>query len=300
MDLHASGQLKHYVDESKEVSGKFDAGFASVIDVLKDLKIVSFGGYRYGKEQRGEGELPLSGPLPRDIEPASYHDFVGGSSITKHFNRLWVQFGGDYGYTNYDSGALPSLSGLTRDTRTGSRIEGLGKLGYEILPNTSIFVEGRVNERFHKDAFDAAGNVIDFDSNGYKMLGGLFYELTNLTRAEFGLGYMEQTCRFSGVQDLSTWTYRGAVKWEMTPFVLLQFTANRDLGGPSFAARLSTRVDSEVAARADYAIRRDVILSAVLGLVLRALSVHTAMRNCTGDGGRPSGFGDQVADPKPP
>ena len=31
----------------------------------------------------------------------------------------------------------------------------------------------------------------------------------------------------------------------------------------------------------------------------RVTPVHTAMRNCTGDEGRPFGFGDQVADPKP-
>src|ERR1700704_6993221 len=36
------------------------------------------------------------------------------------------------------------------------------------------------------------------------------------------------------------------------------------------------------------------------GLVSRVTPVHTAMRNCTGDEGRPFGFGDQVADPKPP
>src|ERR1700683_4819534 len=29
-------------------------------------------------------------------------------------------------------------------------------------------------------------------------------------------------------------------------------------------------------------------------------AVHTAMRNCTRDEGRPFGFGEQVADPKPP
>jgi hypothetical protein len=32
----------------------------------------------------------------------------------------------------------------------------------------------------------------------------------------------------------------------------------------------------------------------------RASPVHTALRNCTGDEGGPFGFGDQVADPKPP
>jgi hypothetical protein len=34
--------------------------------------------------------------------------------------------------------------------------------------------------------------------------------------------------------------------------------------------------------------------------VSRASPVHTAVRNCTRDEGRPFGFGDQVADPKPP
>jgi hypothetical protein len=35
-------------------------------------------------------------------------------------------------------------------------------------------------------------------------------------------------------------------------------------------------------------------------LVSRGSPVHTAVRNCTGDEGGPFGFGDQVADPKPP
>ena len=36
------------------------------------------------------------------------------------------------------------------------------------------------------------------------------------------------------------------------------------------------------------------------GLVSRESPVQTAVRNCTGDEGGPFGFGDQVADPKPP
>ena len=38
----------------------------------------------------------------------------------------------------------------------------------------------------------------------------------------------------------------------------------------------------------------------VVGLVSRVSPVHTVVRNCTGDEGGPFGFGDQVADPKPP
>jgi hypothetical protein len=41
-------------------------------------------------------------------------------------------------------------------------------------------------------------------------------------------------------------------------------------------------------------------LESAMGLVSRASPVQTAVRNCTRDEGGPFGFGDQVADPKPP
>ena len=43
-----------------------------------------------------------------------------------------------------------------------------------------------------------------------------------------------------------------------------------------------------------------VTRESVPGLVSRVSPVQTALRNCTGDEGGPFGFGDQVADPKPP
>src|ERR1700681_2228083 len=41
-------------------------------------------------------------------------------------------------------------------------------------------------------------------------------------------------------------------------------------------------------------------VTSAVGIVSRVSPVHTAIRNCTRDEGRPFGFGDQVADPKPP
>jgi hypothetical protein len=47
-------------------------------------------------------------------------------------------------------------------------------------------------------------------------------------------------------------------------------------------------------------IRCDAHSTSATGLVSRVTPVHTAMRNCMRDEGGPFGFGDQVADPKPP
>src|SRR2546430_13269801 len=45
---------------------------------------------------------------------------------------------------------------------------------------------------------------------------------------------------------------------------------------------------------------RECVPMTAVGLVSRASPVHTVVRNCTRDEGGPFGFGDQVADPKPP
>jgi len=44
----------------------------------------------------------------------------------------------------------------------------------------------------------------------------------------------------------------------------------------------------------------EALLVSAWGLVSRASPVQTAVRICTRDEGGPFGFGDQVADPKPP
>src|ERR1700732_3544876 len=49
-----------------------------------------------------------------------------------------------------------------------------------------------------------------------------------------------------------------------------------------------------------FGICRDAHSASESGLVSRVSPVHTAVRNCTRDEGMPFGFGDQVADPKPP
>src|SRR5262245_36744739 len=71
--------------------------------------------------------------------------------------------------------------------------------------------------------------------------------------------------------------------------------------------RRGTLRDSEfLAATAEIPVRGSLQcetserLMTATGLVSRVAPVQTAVRNCTRDEGGPFGFGDQVADPKPP
>src|SRR6266566_583122 len=69
----------------------------------------------------------------------------------------------------------------------------------------------------------------------------------------------------------------------------------RRLGRPWVPAIIRARRVQETAA-----LRNFSPSMSAWGLVSRVAPVQTAVRNCTRDEGRPFGFGDYVADPKPP
>ncbi len=257
LDLRVGGALHYYVDESKELGGRFDAEARTVIDVAHDLKISAFSIYRFGQEEFGEGESLAGGLRPQSTRAVQYHVVQTGASVAKHFNRLWVEVGGAFTYKAYDDGVVPSFFNISEDFRTGSITEGISKVGYEFQPNTSLFIEARVNER------DYGGT--QFDSRGTVVLGGLSYEIGLWSRAEIAIGGMEQSTDTGMLRDVSTWVYRSALQWELSPFIRLAFSSYRELGAPSLIAGASSRVDTEVAARVDYSILRNLVLTGGVG-----------------------------------
>src|SRR5215470_16693818 len=75
---------------------------------------------------------------------------------------------------------------------------------------------------------------------------------------------------------------------------------SRRLTGPSDLRRCqSIRCGSSALKQL---LHRNVLqwAKSAVGLVSRVTPVQTELRNCTGDEGRPFGFSDQAADPRPP
>src|SRR6516164_7694118 len=81
------------------------------------------------------------------------------------------------------------------------------------------------------------------------------------------------------------------------PNAASQCAAKRDVGCGSCVTRFSWSIQLRVTVRE---MKEGPSGSAIMGFVSRVTPVQTALCNCTGDEGGPFGFGDQVADPKPP
>jgi hypothetical protein len=76
-----------------------------------------------------------------------------------------------------------------------------GRVGYVVMPLTSLFVEAAVNAR------DWRVNV--FDSTGYRLVGGVLLEQGPGARVkgELWAGYMNQHYQGISLSNVSSWTY---------------------------------------------------------------------------------------------
>jgi hypothetical protein len=108
------------------------------------------------------------------------------------------------------------------------------RVGYVVAPLTSVFMEMSGNRRdFH---------VSQFDSRGYRVVGGMLYEPGPGARikGEFFAGYMNQNYTGPGFDTVSTWTVGSALAFLLTPTVTATLETRRSaaeasLSGGQFA-----------------------------------------------------------------
>jgi hypothetical protein len=249
LELIAGGRGDFHRDFTSENHGQFHAAGKAVVDVRHDLKILSHFKYSAGHEARGAGEA-----LPAFDDLVRYQAIDGALFVNKSFNRLWVELGGAVRQADYRDASIAGVV-FDQDFRDGTIHEVAGRVGYEVSAGTSLFAEVAHNRRDYRHA--------DFDSEGYRVGGGLSYEFTRLVRGEVAAGYLSQDLEAAPRKDISTYSYRGQLVWEPTQLTRVALVGRRDLGAPSNLAGASSRIDSEAGVRVDHAVRQDVMLSAL-------------------------------------
>jgi hypothetical protein len=225
------------------------------LDVRRDLWVIGRARYAFGFEPRGAGESfqSLGGSFREPVETQTIN---GGVLLHKSFNRLWGEVEGSVRRREYFDAELTGGGTSNQSFRDGTVEETVGRVGYEVSPKTSAFLETGYQWRDFEDS--------RFDSEGYKVLAGVRRELTPLVDAEAAIGYLHQDGS-GAIDDIDTWTFRTHIAYDITPLLKGSIVGTRDAGSPSQFGSGSNRIESEVGIRADYAIRRDVMLMAGVG-----------------------------------
>lgn len=156
-----------------------------------------------------------------DLSPTNYTQFQAQASLRKTFNRLFVEGGGNFVSQYYDDKTLQNSD------RNGwsSRIR--GRVGYEVFPLVSVFVEPSLDYQRYNNSF--------YDTEGYQVVGGLTFPRWRLLSGEVYAGYMMQRYPNANIGSQTAPTFGGSVSWFPTEDIIVTLAAQQSIGlsGPT-------------------------------------------------------------------
>src|SRR5690606_36209178 len=120
---------------------------------------------------------------------------------------------------------------------------------------TGVFVQTSYNVRRFTDS--------TYDSHGIRAVGGVAFAASRLIQGEASAGLLLQEFHSALLEDLGTWTFGAKLAWQPSPLVTISLEGTREADQSSFGGGSST-VDNDIALRADYELRRNIIVSAML------------------------------------
>lgn len=123
--------------------------------------------------------------------------------------------------TNIAYDEQSTLGGLTiaQDFRNGWESAVEARFGYRISEGYGFFVRGEANRRTYDEA--------SADNRGFKVSGGVEFELTRILTGEVTAGWAQQTYDVTG-QSNSAWVYGAGLKWFASPLLSFALDASRD------------------------------------------------------------------------
>jgi len=179
---------------------------------------------------------------------------LASAALNKRFDRWWTSLGIAGSWIHYDT---PTFQGVPvpQNFRDGNIGVVTGRVGYVVAPLTSVFAEWSGNQRNFE--------VGAFDSDGYRVVGGLLLEPGPGARikGEVYAGYMNQNYTGATFQTVSTYTYGGALAWLVAPRWTAVLEGNRVALESGLNNGVSV-IESTAGARMDYQLLPNLVVGA--------------------------------------
>jgi hypothetical protein len=243
LNLEAGADFRSHSDFSSEDSTSGYVGARGRLDVRSSTNL---GGYvRLAQEVE-----PRTNPDALTFgDPVEITRETAGLSAEHRFNRVRVRGGLDWGSFDFDDSGL-----IDQDFRDYDRGAVTGRVQVEVSPRIGALAQVILDER----EYDS--NPL-LDSNGQTYLVGLSIDWNDLLRGEVSLGQFNRD--YDSGTDVSGTAIAATLDWYVTRLTTLQFDASRaaeDTG----ATTVSPYVQSEVGARVDHELLRNVLLNAAV------------------------------------
>ncbi|MDF0490649.1 outer membrane beta-barrel protein [Sphingomonas sp. H39-1-10] len=247
-ELAVSGTatFREYIGESRrnestwqsDVRGRVDLGrFSSV--TIEEIS-------SQANESQFTGEVtPIVAALSR-----YRRDFLSVRGVNQ-VGRTRTTISADYALFRYQP--IPLLTGETRDQsyrdRNIARVT--GQFEYALSPSLAVFVQGSfANQAFRTELSPGVPNL---DSNGYRALSGINFDLPGKVRGSLGIGYTHQSFLATLYKAVSGVSFEGQLEIFPTRLTTVTLGARRSIeitnlgvSGAYWNNRVNARVDREI------------------------------------------------------
>ena len=234
----------------------WNVGLNGSLDVTRNTQIN--GGLSYQKlhEDRGDPNSPGA-----SSEPVPYKLFNATAAIDQRFNRMTAELSGQLDDYNYDNVVSTTGTPIDQDFRDRKEYTEALKLGYDVSPDTNVYVKGSLNQR----KYDQHPPVVALnrDSKGYAAVVGSDFRLSNLAQGGIYIGYQKQNYDSAALSDISGLSYGADVEWYVTP--LMTVTVNADSAINETTSAASGYLAQSVGLRIDHELLRNLLLNAKVG-----------------------------------
>lgn len=254
LNLRAGLAQKLYADNSDEDRLDWDVSGDGRLDITSDTNVTAGVAYAELHEDRGAPNA-----IGLAAEPTEYSLFEGNVALNHRFNRVTSSIGATYADYDYDTVPLTGGGTLNQDFRDREEFTQFLRLGYDVSPDTNLYIQGTLNQREYDQQPPAV--AITRDSDGYEIVGGTEFRLTNLAQGGVYVGYQSQDYDDPTLSEIDGLAYGANVDWFVTPLATVRFEAASSVQ-ETIQAGASGYMDNSVGLRIDHEFMRNVILGA--------------------------------------
>jgi hypothetical protein len=171
--------------------------------------------------------------------------------------KLNALFEGEYANVDFDD-VLGLQGPINNDDRDRTRLRGTVRVGYDALPNNSLFFQASVRSTEYDFQFDDAG--FERSSNGYEVAVGTALDYSGVTFGEVFVGYLSLTYDDPRYAKIDGFSFGAEVAWNLSGLTTVTIGGSRTVEPTTLvdaAGILATRYRIGV----DHEVLRNLILS---------------------------------------
>lgn len=255
--LNATADAAFYAENDDENVVDWGVGATGRIDIVRDSSIDLEAAYDHLTEDRGSANA-----TGVQSEPTEYDLLYGLVAINHKFNRVSLRAEGTYSDYDYDNGTLIGGGVSFQDDRDRTEMVGTVQVGYDISPDTNVFLRGSVNERDYD--LDVPAATVDRDSDGYEVVAGVEFGISQLATGEIYAGYQSQDYSDVTLDNISGFAFGVDVEWYVTPLTTVRALASSSVE-ETINASASGYLSNSYGLGLDHELMRNVIVSADVG-----------------------------------